>query len=78
MSKLKIEPEMAHRIFDDFDENMIEKQPDGKFIVSVTWPESYWVYGFILSYGEHVEVLEPKHIREIIKNKASQIKNKYL
>jgi len=76
--KLKIEPEMTYRIFDDFDENTIEKQPDGSFIVSVTWPEGYWVYGLILSYGEYIEVLEPERIREIIKNKASQIENKYL
>ena len=75
--KLKIDPEMTYRVFDDFNEEMIAKQPDGSFIVSVTWSEGYWVYDFILSYGEYIEVLEPKHIREIIKNKISKIAKKY-
>ena len=76
--KLRIEPEMTYRVFDEFDENMIEKQPDGSFIISATWPENYWVYGFILSFGEYIEVLEPKYMRKAIKNKISKIGKKYL
>jgi predicted DNA-binding transcriptional regulator YafY len=63
---------------DEFDDSMIELQPDGSCIVSVKWPEDNWVYGFILSFGEYLEVLEPKRIRKIIKNKLSIIGKKYL
>lgn len=73
MLKLRIKPEMAYRVFDDFYENMVEKQPDGSFIVKVLWPEDNWLYGFILSFGEYIEVLEPEHIRKIIKDKAEKI-----
>lgn len=76
--KLKITPEMTYRIFDDFDDSSAEKQPDGSFIVTVTWPEDDWVYGTILSYGEYIEVLEPEHIRKIINEKARRITEKYL
>jgi len=76
--RLRIEPEMAYRVFDDFYESMVEKQPDGSFIVTVTWPEDNWLYGFILSFGKHIEVLEPKHIRKIIKAEAERISQKYL
>jgi predicted DNA-binding transcriptional regulator YafY len=76
--KYRIEPEMAYRVYDEFDEDFVEKQPDGSFIVSVTWPEDDWVYGTILSYGEYIEVLEPEHIREIIKNKTLKTVKKYL
>jgi len=76
--KLRIEPEMTYRIYDEFDEDMAERQPDGSFIVTATWPEDDWVYGTILSYGEYIEVLEPVHIREIIRNKVLRIVNKYL
>ena len=75
---LRIAPEMTYRVMDEFDEAEAEKQPDGSFVVSVTWPEDDWVYGTILSYGELIEVLEPAHIREIIKSKAEKTAKQYL
>ena len=75
--KLRIAPEMAYRVYDDFDEDIAKKQPDGSFIVSPTWPEDDWVYGFILSFGEYIEVLEPEYMREIIKTKALKTAEKY-
>jgi len=76
--KLRIEPEMTHRVFDDFHEGMTERQPDGSFIVTVSWPEDNWLYCFILSFGKYIEVVEPKHIRNIIKDMAQEISKKYL
>ena len=76
--KLRIAPEMAYRVYDDFYESMAEKQADGSFLVTVTWPEDSWVYGFILSFGRYIEVLEPEHIRGIIKEEAEQISKIYL
>jgi len=76
--KLRIAPEMAYRAYDEFSEDMIEKQPDGNLIATVTWTEDNWVYGFILSLGECIEVLEPPHVREIIKTKAQNIFRKYM
>ena len=73
---LRIAPEMTYRVLDEFFE--AEKQPDGSFIVTVTWPEDDWVYGFILSFGEYIEVLEPEYMREIIKNKLLKSAKKYL
>lgn len=70
--KFKIAPEKAYRVFDEFGGACVKQQADGSFVVSVTWPEDAWVYGLILSFGEHLEVLEPEHIREIIKQKALQ------
>jgi len=75
---LRIAPERAHRVFDDFYESMVEKQPDGSFLVTVTWPEDPWLYGFLLSFGQYIEVLEPAHIRSLIKDEAEKIFKKYL
>jgi len=75
--KLKIAPEMTFRLYDDFCEQQVEKQPDGYFIVTVTWPDGEWLYGMILSYGEYIEVLEPESVREIIKEKSHKIAKKY-
>ena len=71
--RLYIAPEMTYRVHDEFAEDMVEKQPDGGYIVTVTWPVDNWVYGLLLSFGEYLEVLEPAHIRQIIMEKASKI-----
>ena len=76
--KLRIDQERAYRVYDDFYESMVEKQADGSFIVSVTWPEDIWLYGFILSFGKYIEVLEPEHVRHIIKDESEKISQKYL
>jgi predicted DNA-binding transcriptional regulator YafY len=75
--KLKIAPEMTYRVHDEFDENMAKKQNDGSFVVSADWPVDDWVCGKILSFGEYIEVLEPEYLREIIRDKAKKIAEKY-
>ncbi len=70
--KLKISSSQAYRIYDEFDEDQIEKEKDGGFIITMTYPEDDWVYGLILSYGNYAKVLEPTRVREIIKNKLKE------
>ena len=76
--KLRIDPQMAYRVFDVFHEGMVEKHSDGSFTVTVTWPEDNWLYSFLLSFGRYIEVLEPEHIRNIIRDHAEKIIEKYL
>jgi len=76
--RMRIAPELTYRVFDEFDEEDIKRQSDGSFIVTITWPEDNWVYGYVLSYGEYGEVLEPEHLREIIKTKTHKMLGKYL
>ncbi len=75
--RLKFHPEVLYRVYDDFDDAMIEKKEDGSCELSVTFPVDEWVYGFILSFGEHVEVLEPEHIRLTILNKLKKAFENY-
>ena len=76
--RFRIAPEMTYRVFDFFNESSIERLTDGSFIAEATWPEDNWVYGFILSFGKYIEVLEPEHLRDIIKNTAQEIAQIYL
>jgi len=75
--RLRIKPEMAHRALDEFASVVEEQEADGSYIVSFCWPEDNWVYGTILSFGEYAEVLEPEHIRDIIREKAKKIHDQY-
>jgi predicted DNA-binding transcriptional regulator YafY len=75
--KLRFRPENLYRVYDDYDEQRITRNPDGTYDVSVTFPEDEWVYGYILSFGNYVEVLEPPHIREIIQARLKKALNFY-
>jgi predicted DNA-binding transcriptional regulator YafY len=75
---LKIEARMAYRVYDEFNQECITKNEDGSFTVIVGFPESEWVYGYIMSYGDAAEVLEPKDIRETVKKMFQEGLKNYL
>jgi predicted DNA-binding transcriptional regulator YafY len=50
---------------------------DGRMIVRSWMPENNWLYGFLLSFGPVLEVLEPKHIRDILASMAKEVYKKY-
>ena len=75
--KLRCNEKVLNRLYDTFDEECISENDNGSYDLTVTIPEDEWVYGYILSFGSNAEVLEPKHIREIIKTRAKEILEKY-
>lgn len=75
---LNIEAKMAFRIYDEFDETCILKNKDGSYKVTAILPEEEWVYGYLLSFGSHLEVVEPKHIRKKVKSLLKESLKKYL
>lgn len=74
---LKIDEKMAYRIYDEFDEEDIVKNSDGSFTATVNFPSGDWIYGYVLSYGNHAEVMHPTHMREIIRMKLKEALKKY-
>lgn len=74
--KLKISKNAEYRVYDEFQDT--EKTADGDFIVNMSYPENEWLYGYIMSFGEYAEVLEPTYIRDIIKTKIEKMINNYL
>jgi predicted DNA-binding transcriptional regulator YafY len=75
--KLHFEPCVAYRVYDEFDEQDIEKNADGSLIAHMNIPYDSWLYGYIMSFGASVKVLEPQNIRDEIAHQAEKIKNKY-
>jgi len=76
--ELEINKAMTYRIYDEFESNEITKKEDGNFIIKVKYPETEWVYGYILSFGEYVKVLAPSYARNIIKDKLQKTLKNYL
>ena len=75
--KLRCSEKILNRLYDTFDERFISSNKDGSFDLTVQIPEEEWIYGFILSFGSYAEVLEPKHIREEVRNRAKEVFEKH-
>jgi len=75
--KMKFTSSVAYRVYDEFDETSIIKDQDGSFLVSIKLPVDGWLYGFLLSFGTAVEVLEPESIRWSMARMAEAIRKKY-
>lgn len=76
--KLKISKELSYRVYDEFNKNDITVDSNGDFIIETKYPENDWVYGYILSFGEHIKVISPKYVKDIIKDKIEKSLKNYL
>ncbi|MEG6584854.1 helix-turn-helix transcriptional regulator [Dendrosporobacter sp. 1207_IL3150] len=75
--KLRFQPKALNRLYDYFDDTYITQNDDGSFTMDVALPEGEWIYGYILSFGSLVEVLEPEHVRIAIVEKIRLASNIY-
>lgn len=69
---LKFSQKVKYKIIDYFNKDEITFNEDGSSIVRTEVLENNWIYSMILSYGEHIEVLKPKTIRQVIKDKCQK------
>lgn len=74
---LRFSPEMAPLVEEFHNEEDLERREDGSLVVRMAMPEDGWMYGYILSYGHFVEVLEPERLRVLIKESADKIARIY-
>ena len=74
---LRFPKEMAYRVYDEFDENDIQRKESGDLIVSAKMPEDAWLTGFLLSFGTQVEILSPTYLKEVIARQAKLMYEKY-
>ena len=76
--KLRIDKSLGHRVFDEFDEEGVTADANGNFLVSAIFPEDEWLYGYILSFNDNLEVLEPLYFRDKIIEKLKKTLGKYM
>lgn len=67
---------MAYRVYDEFDKTQIRKQENGSFIVSANMSEDEWLIGYLLSFGEQVDIIEPISLKKIVAELAKKIYEK--
>ena len=74
---LKFAPQVRTRVEDYFDREYIEILNTGELIVTTDFSEEEWYFSMLFSFGEHVEVLGPKRIRQSVAAKIKLMQEKY-
>jgi len=62
---------------DTFAEESIERGADGSLTVKAEYPEDDWLYGFLLGFGDRLEVVAPESLRKKIAETAEKIVSLY-
>lgn len=75
--KLKFSSEMAHRIYDEFQESQVTLCEDGGYLVTVQYEMSNWTIHHLLSFGKYLEVIEPESVRQTLRERALEIAQIY-
>ena len=66
-------PAAAYRVYDLFPPEWVTQLPDGRFFVSAFYPESPWIYGFLLSFGADVAVLSPPQVQQALREAGQKV-----
>lgn len=74
---LRAPAHLAHRIYDEFPPQDIRSQQDGVLQVRTMAPEGGWLCGYLLTYGDALEVVAPAFLREQVQAVAARIAKKY-
>lgn len=74
---LKIDADMAYRIYDEFHKATIIKNEDGSFLIHTELQAGGWLLGYLMSYEDHLEILEPSSLREELINIYKNALKKY-
>ena len=75
--QLKFSPEIAYRLYDEFQEDQIRLSEDGNYYVAASFELNHWTVHYLLSFGKYVEVIEPESARAMLKEQASDIVKLY-
>jgi predicted DNA-binding transcriptional regulator YafY len=75
---LRFCPQSRVRVEDFFEPGQITIQDDGFLQVAVQFPEDDWIYPWLLSFGDEVEVTAPDHIRNKFLAILKKIEKKYI
>lgn len=74
---LEFSRDVLYRLRDDYDEEQLQPVEGGTYRLELDFPEDEWVYGYLLSFGTSLRILEPEYIKAIIKKRSQGIADLY-
>lgn len=72
---IKVDKKWAYRVLDEMRNTIIEEN-ENDFLVKIVMDDA-WLYSYIFSYLDMIEVIEPLEVKEKVKEIANNIINKY-
>lgn len=75
--KVQIDAKLAYRVYDEFESQDFIIDEAGNFIVTLCYPEDAWLYGYLLSYGAYLKVLEPMRLRKTLEVQLRNMLEQY-
>lgn len=74
--KLRFQPKVIYLLYDYFNEEDLAENADGSYELETTLPDTDWIYSFLQSFGEAVEVISPESVRaELISRLERTLQN---
>jgi predicted DNA-binding transcriptional regulator YafY len=73
---LKLDSAMAYRLYDEFPQESIHKEVDGSYIIHTELQDNNWLYGYLMSFEDHLEIIEPVYVRETLLSKFKNASKK--
>ena len=74
---LRIDASMAFRVYDDFEEEQLTRMESGDFLVRAAFMPGEWLISFILRYGAHAKVVEPKALADAVRRELEKMSMLY-
>ncbi len=74
---MKVDSEMAFRIFDEFGSEAITRNQDGSFLVNARVNSDNWLISYLMSFEDHIEVIQPTILRNQLLEKYKKAMLKY-
>ena len=71
-------PRARVKVEESFEPDQIHLQDDGFIHVTITFPEDEWIYSWLLSFADDIEIVKPLSIRNRFKKIIAQIQKKYV
>ena len=73
---LLMDETLGYRIYEEFPHEQITETKDG-YVLHTSLPQGEMLYSILLSYGEHMQVLEPKQVKQQLIKKIKKLQNNY-
>ncbi len=67
----------AYRLYDVFDEEAVAWE-NGSIWVTAAMPETEWLYGFLMSFGSQLMLVEPEHVKHKLTERYTLALNQLL
>ncbi|MBS7007806.1 helix-turn-helix transcriptional regulator [Anaerostipes sp.] len=73
---VRVDKNLGFRVYDEFEPEWIQEK-EGFFYITVPCSREEWLYGWLLSFGPGLEVLEPEEVRCGIKKRLECMLGQY-